>query len=561
MVDIKKYGIEPFGAVPNERQLNHYYMGKKAFFHFGVNTFTGLEWGDGTEAEKLFDPTELDIRQWIRSIKAAGFKLAIITAKHHDGFCLWPSKYNEHSVKNSPYKNGKGDIIREFTDACHEYGVKVGIYLSPWDRNSEFWGTDEYSEFYARQLTELVTEYGKIDEIWWDGAGSTETVYNWGHWAYIIRENQPDAAIFGALGAADYVDFRWVGNELGFAGETHYASIDKKYIKVETSRELNKGAAGEASYIPSETDVSIRPGWFYHKEQDDTVKTVHHLNKIWFESIGRNSMLLLNFPPDRRGLICDIDVNNAILSHRCISKMLSVNYAAGAQVTASPALMPELSIDKVTLDDNDLFYASAENNCVVDVVLPEKTLINVFTLGELVEAGERITAFKIEDMSDGNAELLYSGTSVGVYKAVMIKEKEYTHLRLTITETLAPPVLRTLGLHIFEDIEDENMLKSKNCDLATLSTTKMEYSEDGKSVEINFGGIYPLNEVSFKLVGSAAFQIDAFDGVRYRTRYRGRTEDGSVCAHIEPAVFESYQIRIKADTEIHKDVPMSIKFV
>lgn len=561
MVNIEKYGIKPFGAVPNERQVDHFHISKKAFFHFGVNTFSNLEHGLGTEAAQIFNPTETDVRQWIRTVKAAGFKLAILTVKHHDGFCLWPSKYSDFTIKNSPYKNGQGDLVREFSDACREYGIKMGIYISPWDRNSKYWGTDEYNDYFSNQLTELLTEYGKIYEVWWDGCGSRDAVYDWGRWAFIVRENQPDAAIFGSMGSTNYIDLRWVGNERGFAGETHFACIDKKYIVVENAKEMNCGEAGGSSYIPSETDVSIRPGWFYHKEQDDLVKSVYHLNKIWFESVGRNSMLLLNFPPDRRGLVHETDVQNVILSHRCISKMLAVNYAVGANITASSTLSEEFSIDKVTYEEDELFYASAENTCTIDIVLPPKTLLNVFAFGELIEAGERITAFKIEDVTEGEPKLLYDGSSVGFYKAVQLPENDYGHLRLTVTEAFAPPVLRTIGLHLFEDVEDDSVATAKAQDLAKLSTTTYEYSEDGKSVVVAFGGIFPFNHVEFTLCGASDFVIEAFDGARYRASSRGRTEDGHVSVPLEHAAYGSYQMRIKADVEIDKNAPMSVRFV
>ena len=247
MLDMKKHGIIPFGAVPSERQLAHYEM-KKAFFHFGVNTFTDVEWGNGEELEKSFDPTEMNVEQWMETVKKAGFDLAIITAKHHDGFCLWPSKYTEHSVKNSPYKNGSGDVVREFTDACRKFGIKAGVYLSPWDRNAPFWGTADYSEYYAKQLTELVTEYGEIHEVWWDGAGSAETPYDWELWASIIRKNQPNACIFGSMGATPYAEMRWVGNENGTAGKTHYASINAHDLEVEERPALNSGKIGGNRY-------------------------------------------------------------------------------------------------------------------------------------------------------------------------------------------------------------------------------------------------------------------------------------------------------------------------
>lgn len=211
--------LKPYGAIPNERQMEWYSRGRTIFFHFGMNTFTGKEWGDGTESPSLFNPTELCVEQWVKAIKDGGFTTAILTAKHHDGFCLWQTKYTEHSVKNSPYKNGCGDIVREFTEACQKHGIKAGIYLSPWDRHEKTWGKDEYNDFYVGQLTELLTNYGKIWECWWDGAGSTEAVYDWERWAKTVRSLQPDAVIFGSLGATPWVDVRWVGNEKGVAGK------------------------------------------------------------------------------------------------------------------------------------------------------------------------------------------------------------------------------------------------------------------------------------------------------------------------------------------------------
>ena len=265
--------FSPFGATPSALQTEHMNLEKKAFFHFGINTFTNNEWGDGTERLAAFTPASLDVRQWIHGIKDAGFKLAIITAKHHDGFCLWPSKYTEHSIKNTPYKNGNGDIIKEFTDACREFGIKIGIYISPWDRNSPLWGKDEYSVYYAKQLEEIVTGYGRIDEIWWDGAGSAETRYDWKSWHDIIKKHQPTALIFGSMGATDYVSLRWVGNERGYANERHYASINPESLITEITAELNTGKLGGKRYIPAEVDVSIRPGWFYHEDQDSKIKS------------------------------------------------------------------------------------------------------------------------------------------------------------------------------------------------------------------------------------------------------------------------------------------------
>lgn len=541
MVDLKKYGITPFGATPSERQLSHYKMEKKAFFHFGVNTFSDAEWGNGTELEQIFAPSELDTDQWIKVIKDAGFKLAIITAKHHDGFCLWPSKYTEHSVKNSPYKDGKGDVIREFTDSCRKYGIKAGVYLSPWDRHSPYWGKEEYSDIYAKQLTELLTQYGEIHEVWWDGAGSTETRYDWELWQSIVRKYQPKACIFGSLGASEYVDLRWVGNEQGYAGETHYASIDPHQLEVETVSELNRGEAGARKYIPSETDVSIRPGWFYHKTQDGSVKSVSMLNKIWFESVGRNSMLLLNFPPDRRGLICDKDAKNAILSDQCIKKMLSENFADKADVVTDSPLTP------ITITDtaNNDFYKVYQSN-IFDIILPNPHKINVFATKEFVQAGERITSFTLESIDESdNATLLYEGTSVGYYRAIQIPTENYKHLRFTVKDSLACPLICHFGLHYFEDIGEESVKKiGENIPL------KIELSNNKKTAIVSFGGIFPFRSVKFELNSPSPFKLYEFNGLSYNIIYEGMTEENKACVILPEVHSGSYQIKLECESEI-----------
>ncbi|MFQ9698258.1 MAG: alpha-L-fucosidase [Zhenhengia sp.] len=348
-------GLKPYGAVPSRRQMDWYRREATAFFHFGVNTFTDLEWGDGTEAEKMFNPTELDCRQWMRVIKQAGFTTAILTAKHHDGFCLWPSEYSEHTIAKSPYKEGKGDVVREFVEACHEYGIKPGLYLSPWDRHSKYWGTDAYNTYYNNQLTELMTQYGKIYECWWDGAGSTEAQYDWGRWAYTVRTHQPDCIIFGSLGATEYVEARWIGNESGYAGNPCWATIDQSSLEIENTVELNSGKADGNRFIPAEVDVSIRPGWFYHENQDGAVRSAENLVKYWFESSGRNAGILLNFPPDRRGLIHEIDTKNVLNAATILQKTFAVNLLQGAEVSATSEMRPICSADKMLLKDENIF--------------------------------------------------------------------------------------------------------------------------------------------------------------------------------------------------------------
>ncbi len=545
MLDIKKYGITPFGSVPNERQLAHFEM-KKAFFHFGVNTFTNAEWGNGEEMEKIFDPTEMNVEQWIKSIKKAGFDLAIITAKHHDGFCLWPSAHTEHSVKNSPYKNGKGDVIREFTDACRKHGIKIGIYLSPWDRNAPFWGTDAYSHYYAKQLDELLSNYGRIDEIWWDGAGSAETRYDWELWAKLIREKQPHACIFGSMGATPYVDLRWVGNEKGSAGKTHYASIDACDLEAERPRILNVGKLGGDRYIVSECDVSIRPGWFYHKEQDGQVKSASRLNRLWFESIGRNSIMLLNFPPDRRGLVHEIDAENALRSHECITKMLSKNMLEGAVITADSALSDELSAQNLTIDREDTFYAANKKTAVIDIFPTSPEPFNVFTVSEVLEAGERITEWKLEAIEGEQITLLGKATSVGHLRAIRFPEGIYPHLRLTILGA-KNPVLRSVAAYRFEDIDDEaSIIEKKNLMLSDLAN--VDYEDNGHTAILSFGGIYPFNHISFKPCDPGKYQISVFNGSHYDPLLSGTIEGGIQHFHLADPVDGCYQIKIQCDS-------------
>ena len=268
------YGIKPYGATPNELQIKMYEIGKKAFFHFGVNTFSNVEWGDGKESASLFNPTDIDVKSWIRDVKSAGFKMAILTAKHHDGFCLWPSKYTEHSVKNSPYKNGMGDIVKEFTDACREYGLKVGIYVSPWDRNAPSWGTAEYTHYYVNQLKEILTGYGEIDEIWWDGAGSSNAVYDYGLWAYTVKKYQPNCLINSRI-----------GNGMGDYGSSGDNETDAK-----------------GNGMLYEVPATLNDTWGY-KAYDQNWKDAETVLNIKNELNARGINYLLNVGPDPLGRI------------------------------------------------------------------------------------------------------------------------------------------------------------------------------------------------------------------------------------------------------------------
>lgn len=309
----------PYGATPTDLQVKWNQLEYYAFAHFNMNTFTDREWGYGDEDPKKFNPTEFDAEQWARIVKDAGMKGIILTAKHHDGFCLWPSAYTEHSIKNSPYKNGKGDIVKEVADACKKYGLKFGVYLSPWDRNHPGYATAEYVEYFHNQLKELMTNYGNIYEVWFDGANGgdgyyggaretrkidSKTYYEWDKVTEIVRKHQPKAIIWG-----DAVDARWVGNEKGIAAVTNWSTLDRDSIipGKDNRRFLVNGIKGGKDWSPAEADVSTRPGWYYHKNQDNQVKTLPHLLDIYYKSVGRNANLLLNIPIDTRGLIHEND--------------------------------------------------------------------------------------------------------------------------------------------------------------------------------------------------------------------------------------------------------------
>ncbi len=300
----------PSPVLPSPEQLAYQQMEMVGFIHFTVNTFTDKEWGYGDEDPAVFNPTALDAEQWVLAAKAGGMKQLILTAKHHDGFCLWPSEYTEHSVKASPYKDGKGDIVREFVDACRKHGLKVGLYLSPWDRNHKDYGNQEYIIYYRNQLRELLTNYGEINEIWFDGANGGDgyyggdncerhvdklTYYDWPNTIQLVKELQPGIKIFSDAGP----DIRWVGNEHGFAGETFWSTISTENLVIGASDPayLNRGDPMGDQWIIGQCDVSIRPGWFYHASEDSLVKSPQELVDIYYKSVGRNGVLLLNCPP------------------------------------------------------------------------------------------------------------------------------------------------------------------------------------------------------------------------------------------------------------------------
>ena len=449
--------------VPTPQQLEWQQMELTAFLHFGVNTFTGREWGDGTEDPNIFNPTELDCEQWVRPLKEAGFKMALITAKHHDGFCLWPTKTTRHSVASSSWKNGKGDVVRELRDACKKYGVKFGVYLSPWDRNASCYGdSPAYNQFFIEQLTELLTNYGEVHEVWFDGANGEgpngkKQIYDWDAILKTIRRLQPKAvtAIMGD-------DVRWVGNEKGIGRETEWSATALTPGIYPRSGEQNKklGIYGKAKdlggrdivaratelfWYPSEVDVSIRPGWFYHADQDSQVKSLSHLADIYFQSVGYNSVLLLNIPPDLRGRINESDVQRLKEFSGYLKKTFARNYV---------------------LKGDEAWHGTSGTAREYDV--QKDALVNALMIQEDISKGQRIESFLVEAYKDGAWIHLAEGTTVGYKRLVRFSDTRPDRIRVTIRSARGIANVSAVGLFYAEPLAD----KSEEVQLSDIPVTE-----------------------------------------------------------------------------------------
>ena len=437
--------------VPTPQQLEWQQMEFTAFLHFGMNTFTGNEWGHGTDSPELFNPSELDCEQWVKALKDGGFKMALITAKHHDGFCLWPTATTEYSVKNSPWKDGKGDVVRELRDACEKYGMKFGVYLSPWDRNAECYGdSPAYNKFFIEQLTELLTNYGEVHEVWFDGANGEgpngkKQEYDWTAILAKIRELQPKAvtAIMGD-------DVRWVGNEGGMGRDTEWSATamapgsytDKNEAMAALginnmskdlgSRELI-AKAQEAYWYPSEVDVSIRPGWFYHADQDERVRSLANLVNIYYRSVGCNSVLLLNIPPDKRGLIHEVDVQRIKELSTYIGKTFANNYV-----------------------ENGNQSWVAETGQSKEYNVKAGSMVNTFLIQEDIAQGQRVEDFLVEVYSNGAWQYAAEGTTVGYKRLLRFSDCQPEKIRVTIRSTRATANITNIGLYYAEPLQDKD---------------------------------------------------------------------------------------------------------
>lgn len=478
--------------VPSPQQLEWQQMELTAFLHFGINTFTDREWGDGKEDPALFNPTDLDAEQWVRTLKEAGFKMVLLTAKHHDGFCLWPTKTTKHSVASSPWKDGKGDVVKELRDACTKYDMKFGVYLSPWDRNAECYGdSPRYNEFFIEQLTELLTNYGEVHEVWFDGANGEgpngkKQVYDWDAFYKTIQRLQPKA-VMAIMGD----DVRWVGNERGLGRETEWSATvlapgiyarseaSNKRLGVYSqakdlgSREMLKNAT-ELFWYPSEVDVSIRPGWFWHESENGKVKSLKHLADIYFQSVGYNSVLLLNIPPDRRGHIHEADV---------------------ARLKEFAAYRQQAFADNRVKKGHKMWDAASGDQRVYK--LKSSSKINVVLLQEDIARGQRVESFRVEGRVGGQWQLLGEGTTVGYKRMLRFPEVEAEALRITIGSSRLEAHISNVAAYYAPDVEEQQASSQWN-DLPRDSWKKVSAQplviDLGKDVTLKGFTYAPLNE-------------------------------------------------------------------
>lgn len=428
----------PFPPLPSPRQVEWQKLGQYAFVHFGPNTFTDAEWGGGKEDPALFNPTAFDARQWARAVKAGGLKGIVLTAKHHDGFCLWPSKLSTHTVAQSPFKR---DVLKEVSEACRAEGLKFGVYLSPWDRNHPSYGTPEYNKVFAGMLKEVLTKYGKVFEVWFDGANGEgpngkRQVYDWPLFIKTVRDLQPQAVIFSDAGP----DVRWVGNEGGYAHETNWSTIDRdRYVPgTPLSAELTEGKRGGRDWVPAECDVSIRPGWFYHADQDDKVKTPAQLLDLWERSVGQNANFLLNVPPDRRGVIHENDAAALKGFAELRETIYGHDLARGARLGAS--------VGRVTKDG----WTAPQGVSVGDLTaeLPQAVQFDRVELREPIANGQRIAAFTVEARVGSRWVEIAKGTTVGYRRILRVPPTKADAVRVRVTDSLAPPLLAGVSLYV-----------------------------------------------------------------------------------------------------------------
>jgi alpha-L-fucosidase len=441
-------------ALPTKAQLQWHKMEFYLFMHFGPNTFTDKEWGEGSEPENVFNPTNLDCRQWCRIAKAAGAKGIIITAKHHDGFCLWPSKYSIHTVRESKWKNGKGDVLKELSQACKEYGLKFGVYISPWDRNHPKYGTPEYNDVFVNMMKEIFSNYGPIWELWWDGANGEgpngkKQIYDWRRFENTVRKLSPNTIVFSDIGP----DIRWCGNEKGIAGETNWNYLDTvgftRGVGAPPPDTLNQGNINGKNWIPAECDVSIRPGWFYHKEEDGKTKTPEQLFDLYLKSVGRGANLLLNVPPDRRGLINENDSAALVGFKKLVDENFKKNLFRGKIIVEYNNL--KKSFTKLLTDGNSNTFITTsipqygDGPPNFELKFNTGTKINCIILQEAIEKGQRIKKMDIS--------LIHDNTCINNIQITTVGNKRILLFRPVIVDSISFYIKGANGTPMLSEIQ------------------------------------------------------------------------------------------------------------
>jgi len=445
--------IKSYGPTPTRQQLVWHDMEFYLFIHFGPNTFSDLEWGHGTEDPNSFNPTALDCKQWANIAKQSGAKGIIITAKHHDGFCLWPSNFSKHTVRESKWRDGKGDVVRELSNACKAYGLKFGIYVSPWDRNHPKYGTPEYNAVYIETMKELIGKYGPIFELWWDGANGEgpngkKQVYDFALFEKTARRIAPNTVVFSDIGP----DIRWVGNENGIAATTNWNLLDTAGFKrgngAPPQDTLNRGNVNGKNWIPAECDVSIRPGWFYHSKEDDKVKTAQQLMKLYLQSVGRGASFLLNVPPDRRGLFHQNDSAALVEFKKLKDEFYKENLALKASVNAT-STRTGYPVSNLTDGNARTHWAAPDENksATIEIILKGSRTFNTIVLQESIEFGQRIISFTVEAWDGAKYNEVAKGTTVGHKRIIQFRPQQASKLRVTIKESKAAPVLNSIELY------------------------------------------------------------------------------------------------------------------
>jgi len=459
--------------VPSPHQKALQEMEFYAFVHFTVNTFTDREWGDGSESPAVFNPEKLDADQWVQAIKAAGMKGLILTCKHHDGFCLWPSKHTAHSVAASPWKNGQGDVVAEVSAACRRAGIRFGVYLSPWDRHEKCYGTGkEYDDYFVAQLTELMTNYGDIFCAWFDGAcgegpNGKKQVYDWPRYYEVIRRLQPGATIH-ICGP----DVRWCGNEAGDTREAEWSVVPLRTQDTEKIKENSQQSDDESFrqrrisasdqdlgsreilanepdlvWYPAEVDTSIRPGWFWHASEDDKVRPLEKLIDIYEKSVGGNATLLLNIPPTSEGLFHQHDVARLQQFGQYLADCYGDNLAASAAVTASPAAPGHDIGCALTADES--YYLPAQENVPAEITLawPEEITFRRIVLQEQISQSQRVERYAIDALVNGQWREIAAGRVIGHKRIVVLEKTAAQAIRIRIEDARVAPTIRFIGVY------------------------------------------------------------------------------------------------------------------